>query len=132
MSYSCRLWPDSCIHVNSGQTPASMQTLVRLPVAVHLNLLSLADLNEKLGVIERVAARMHGEREELASDLGEFASTMIQWSMSEPQLVDPIRSMGTCVENCATALKTLVSVQIWSLCNTNSIPTQCIYCSLLG
>ncbi len=73
-----------------------------------MKLFFLTDLNEKLGVIERVAARMHGEREELASDMGEFSSTMTQWSMGEPQLVDPIRGMGTSVENCASALMILV------------------------
>ena len=57
---------------------------------------------------EKVATRLHTEREELASNQEELSATLAHWAMSEPQLVDPIRCMGTCVENCTTALSTLV------------------------
>ena len=57
---------------------------------------------------EKVATRLHTEREELASNQEELSATLAHWAMNEPQLVDPIRCMGTCVENCTTALSTLV------------------------
>lgn len=67
------------------------------------------DLSEKMGVVERVEARLHTEREELVENMEEFSSALVQWSLNEPPLVDPIRGMGTCVDNCSTALQTLVS-----------------------
>ena len=59
-------------------------------------------------MVERIATRLHGEREELGTNMEEFSTGLFQWSLNEPQLVDSIRGMGSCVENCTHALKTLV------------------------
>lgn len=38
----------------------------------------------------------------------ELSTDLMRWGMNEPQLVDAIRGMGTCVENCTESLKNLV------------------------
>ena len=52
--------------------------------------------------------RLHSERAELVSNMEELSTELMRWGMNEPQLVDAIRGMGACVENCTGSLKTLV------------------------
>lgn len=75
----------------------------------------LSDLGEKLRLLEKIESRLHTEREELVSNLEELSSTLFQWGINEPQLVDTIRCAGTCVENCASYEKTLVMQCVLSL-----------------
>lgn len=67
-----------------------------------------AEMGEKLSSIEKVATRLHSEREELASHMENQSSTIAQWALNERQLVDPIRDTATCIENCTSSLRTLV------------------------
>lgn len=66
------------------------------------------DLGEKLGVMERIGNRLHGEREELSESLEDFSTAVFQWSMLEPQMTQPLQKLGSCVESCNLALKSLV------------------------
>lgn len=72
-------------------------------------LLLISELSEKLRMAEKIASRLHTEREELGSNMEELSTALFQWGMIEPQMVDPIRTMATCVENCTSSVKTLVS-----------------------
>ena len=68
------------------------------------------ELNNKLGVVERVATRIHTETDELAADVEDFGAAIKQWSLNESELVSPIQQMGTCLDNCSMALRQLVGV----------------------
>lgn len=48
------------------------------------------------------------ERGELSANLEELNTALQLWSLNEPQIVGPLKGMGSCVENCNTALKALV------------------------
>ena len=74
------------------------------------------EVGEKLSSIEKVATRLHSEREELASHMEDQSTAISQWALNERQLVDPIRDMATCIENCTSSLRTLVGVVngVWS------------------
>lgn len=58
--------------------------------------------------MERVATRLHTDREELANAMEDFSSAMVQWASHEPNLAQPLQKVGTCVEACGTATKALV------------------------
>ncbi len=59
-------------------------------------------------MVERIATRIHTERDELAADLDDFGAAVKQWSLNESDLVAPIQQMGTCLDNCSIATNQLV------------------------
>ena len=59
-------------------------------------------------MVERISTRIHTEREEYVDDLDEFGSAVKQWSLNEGDVATPIQQMGTCLDNCSTALQKLV------------------------
>ncbi len=67
-----------------------------------------AELGEKFSHIERVATRLHTDRDELSNYMEDFSSAMIQWATHEPHLAHPLQKVGTCIEACGSATKTLV------------------------
>ena len=60
--------------------------------------------------MERIGTRIHSEREDLVSAKEDMSSAMIHWAALEPQLERAVRKFGSCIENCTTALKSLVSL----------------------
>ena len=77
------------------------------------------DFGSKLGLVERVAARLHTEREELAHDMDNFYAAILQWSLNEPDIIGPIQQTAACVDKCSTALKLLVRHVMQ--CNTDYV-----------
>ena len=71
--------------------------------------LCLPDLCEKFGTMERVATRLHTDREDVANAMEDFSSAMVQWASHEPNMAQSLQKVGTCVEACGTAVKELVS-----------------------
>ena len=66
------------------------------------------ELGEKFGHVERVATRLHTDREDLANTMEDFSSAMIKWASHEPHLAQPLQKFGMCVEANGKAIKTLV------------------------
>ena len=62
-------------------------------------------------MVERVCARLHQEREDLVKTMEDFTLATDRWStLEQQQLSHSIKKLGTCMDNCATAVNTLVSV----------------------
>uniref|UniRef100_H2Z6P7 PX domain-containing protein n=1 Tax=Ciona savignyi TaxID=51511 RepID=H2Z6P7_CIOSA len=65
---------------------------------------SVTQFGDKMGVLERVAERLHLEKKDLSSELKEFAPTFSLWSASEDDVIAPIMtSLSTAIESCAEA-----------------------------
>lgn len=73
------------------------------------------ELGEKLNIVERIAIRLHTERDELVSNMEEMSTEFAGWGLNEPHLVTPIRALGTCVENCTSSLVTLNENNAYSM-----------------
>ena len=71
-----------------------------------------SDLSEKLGVMEKVGNRLYDERGELLTSQEDFSTVVFQWSMLEPKITQPLQKLANCVDNCSTALKSLVGVSL--------------------
>ena len=63
--------------------------------------------------MERIVTRLHQEREELVKTMEEFSLATERWSyVEQQQLSQCIKKLGSCMENCATAVTSLVSNQM--------------------
>lgn len=74
-----------------------------------------SDLSEKLGVVEKVGNRMYDERKEVLTSQEDFSTVVFQWSMLEPKITQPLQKLANCVDNCSTALKSLVGIPLLPL-----------------
>nr|XP_026691239.1 sorting nexin-7-like isoform X1 [Ciona intestinalis] len=64
----------------------------------------VTQFGEKIGVLERVAERLHAEKKEFVAELKEFSPTFSMWSASEDDVIAPIMtSTSSAVEACAEA-----------------------------
>ncbi|KAJ8306509.1 hypothetical protein KUTeg_017054, partial [Tegillarca granosa] len=63
---------------------------------------------DKLGVLERIAARVSKEQTEYLTDLSDWGPIFTLWSNSEDQLVTSLLAMSSTVEKCCEALKEVI------------------------
>ena len=69
-----------------------------------------AELADKMGTMERIASRLHNERESLHEVQEDLSVSVFQWAANENALTQTLQKLASCVEKCNTALKDLVCV----------------------
>ena len=69
-----------------------------------------SDLGDKMSVLERIGARLHGEREVLQAALDDFSVELFHWAANEQVMTQPLQKLANCMENCGHLVKKLVRV----------------------
>ena len=67
-----------------------------------------SELGEKMSVMERIVARLHGERETLQLANDDFSVSLFHWAANEKIMTQPLQKLASCVEKCSHLLKSLV------------------------
>ena len=67
-----------------------------------------SELGERMSVMERIAVRLHSERETLQLAHDDFSVSLFHWAGSERAMTQPLQKLASCVEKCSHALKGLV------------------------
>ena len=86
-----------------------------------------SSLAEKVNVMERIASRLHSEREVLSVAMDDVSTAYFNWALAENSLQQPLQRVSSCLGHCNSALKKLVSQNLdictqYSHCNNISIP----------
>lgn len=68
-----------------------------------------AELSEKVSAMERVATRLHSERETLTVTMEDFSSAFFEWAILEGQMQQPLQRVANCSNHCSSAVKKLVT-----------------------
>ena len=71
------------------------------------------ELGEKMGAMERIAARLHNERETLHAAQDDFSVSVFHWAANEQVLTQPLQKLASSVEECNKALKDLVCIKVY-------------------
>ena len=104
---------DSHVYLYASQYTCDMDSII-IGVSSFLDLVnysypSCVGVGDKLGVMERVVTRLPQEREDLVKTMEDFSLAAQRWSdLEQQQLSHSIKKMGSCMENCATAVTDLV------------------------
>ena len=67
-----------------------------------------SELGEKMSLLDRIAARLHGERETLQLACDDFSVSLFHWAANEQVMTQPLQKLASCVEKCSHLIKQLV------------------------
>ena len=92
-----------------------------------------SDLGDKMSVLERIGARLHGEREVLQAALDDFSVELFHWAANEQVMTQPLQKLANCMENCGHLVKKLVRVLgCVCVCKQNSTRQQNLIISTIA